>query len=355
MIETRPWRGPIELRNSDKDKVELPEDAGSVANIALMTDSLDQINAAIGETFVGLFVPDATLTQIWERLGGDSDHCRVDFRKKQLYRVFNNSSLEEGGRFFGGWWEQIPSEYRKYIMLSTSDNRPRATIELDYSSMHPAIAYASKDMELEHDPYAVEPPNEFDDTIESRSAVRKAAKLAFNIMLNSARMASAELAIRNELVQLRISNGGQSGEGYLPPGFESVDDLMSALEARNTAISDLLCSGFGTSAMKIESDIAESLMLRMRDDYGTIVLPVHDSFIVNKEFAHELNLTMRDAFLAATGCECAIDFETIEGEVQESEMLEYSCELGLFGDDENAQRIYDEHSVFYTLWNDWSM
>ena len=32
-----------------------------------------------------------------------------DLRRKKYVRIFNNSSFEEGGRFYGPWWQQIKS------------------------------------------------------------------------------------------------------------------------------------------------------------------------------------------------------------------------------------------------------
>jgi hypothetical protein len=48
--------------------------------------------------------------------------------------VFNNGSFNEGGRFYGGWWQNFPSDYRQFITING-----HTTWEYDYSSLHPAM------------------------------------------------------------------------------------------------------------------------------------------------------------------------------------------------------------------------
>lgn len=56
-----------------------------------------------------------------------------------VYRVFNNSSFDQGGRFFRGFWQYIRSEERPMIMI---DGEP--VVELDYASLHLAALYNLK-------------------------------------------------------------------------------------------------------------------------------------------------------------------------------------------------------------------
>ena len=54
-------------------------------------------------------------------------------------RQIANSSWKQGGRFYGGWWQRIPAEYRPQIRIN---NTP--TTEIDYSAHHPVLLYAQK-------------------------------------------------------------------------------------------------------------------------------------------------------------------------------------------------------------------
>ena len=56
---------------------------------------------------------------------------------KFVRRVFNTGTFDDGGRFYGGWWQLIDGSYRKDIR---TNNVP--TVEIDYSSLHVSLAYA---------------------------------------------------------------------------------------------------------------------------------------------------------------------------------------------------------------------
>ena len=75
--------------------------------------------------------------------------------------MLNNNSWEEGGRFYGGWWELI-SEHRQGIRIYGE-----RTIELDYRGLHIVFLYALKNINYyqelsSSDPYQVHVP-EIDD------------------------------------------------------------------------------------------------------------------------------------------------------------------------------------------------
>ena len=60
----------------------------------------------------------------------------VNLSKRTLRRVFGHGSFERGGRFYGGWWQNIPSAYRSVITINGKRN-----IEMDFSQFHPNILY----------------------------------------------------------------------------------------------------------------------------------------------------------------------------------------------------------------------
>ena len=47
------------------------------------------------------------------------------------------------GRFFGGWWQNIPREYRKYIRLDD-----KHVVECDYSGLHINMLYAMEKLPM---------------------------------------------------------------------------------------------------------------------------------------------------------------------------------------------------------------
>ena len=67
---------------------------------------------------------------------------------RSLYRVFNNNDFGQGGRFYGGWWQNIKSDYRKFITINWYPIK-----EVDYSGMQVAMLYAMEGDLLDGDPY----------------------------------------------------------------------------------------------------------------------------------------------------------------------------------------------------------
>ena len=106
------------------------------------------------------------------------DYRPLMLSKRSLYRVFNDTEFKTGGRFYGGWWQEIPSKFRDRIIIDG-----KRTVQLDYSCLHPHILYHEKSLKLKDDPYQVNliPSKNVEDT----DGFRKFIKQCFNAMLNS--------------------------------------------------------------------------------------------------------------------------------------------------------------------------
>lgn len=165
--------------------------------------------------------------------------------QNHLHRVFNDSTFEHGGRFYGGWWQGVPQEYRKFIGFYAEPS-----VELDYASLHPTMLYHERGLDLVGDPYAID------------GLPRKVAKKLFNALVNGKSHYSQDT--RSLITDIGIS----------------WDDAVSAVRKRHHAISDCLGSGAGVRLQRIDSDIAEDVLLAMLDQNITC-LPIHDSFIVH--------------------------------------------------------------------------
>ncbi|MBW2366981.1 MAG: hypothetical protein JRH15_03750 [Deltaproteobacteria bacterium] len=99
-----------------------------------MRDNLIKINRNLNNHSVLLYVWDEDLKLINERMRNHPDSKKrgaIDFSNKRLRRVFNNGSFEQGGRFYGGWWANLPRDCRKYIRINGKD-----VVECDYSGYH---------------------------------------------------------------------------------------------------------------------------------------------------------------------------------------------------------------------------
>ena len=62
---------------------------------------------------------------------------KADRNNKFVRRIFNNNSWEDGGRYYGGWWQGMPKDWRKKILLDGS-----RIVEIDYSGLHIVLLYA---------------------------------------------------------------------------------------------------------------------------------------------------------------------------------------------------------------------
>ena len=239
-----------------------------------MRTRLQQWNDFISQHhLVDLLLTDYELENVFQD-NGDDDEDEAFFKDEQqssyaeldrtrLHRVFNNSSFEQGGRFYGGWWQAIPSRYRRYITINE-----HATREFDYSNLHAAMLYAMEGLSLPDDAYSLPriPEN-----------YRKLIKKTFFKLIN----AGPDQVMRAPKA------------GTLPPGWTWAQ-LQEAIKEKHAPISKYLHSGIGLILQRTDSDIAETVMLRMMEK-DILVLPVHDSFITY----HELQTQMRDEMARA--------------------------------------------------------
>jgi hypothetical protein len=161
----------------------------------------------------------------------DRDRPRfVRFGNRQLYRVFNNSSFDEGGRFYGGWWQQIPSKYRPYITINEGPTR-----EFDFSNLHAAMLYAMDGLPLKEDAYV----------LPGLGSHRKLVKTTFFKMMNAREGQKIDPPL----------------PGALPPNV-SWEQLQQMILEMHAPIANRLRSGEGIRMQKLDADIAEDVMLR---------------------------------------------------------------------------------------------
>lgn len=242
------------------------------AETRAMESRLDRYNSFISsDACLNLFVSDKEMASLVDR--GNPHHDEfgepssasspIDLVSgKSLHRIFNYRRFDHGGRFYGGFWQNVPKAYRRFI---TINGMP--TVEVDFSNMQLAMLYAMKEQQLEGDAYIIDGfGQEFRDLV----------KTATLKMINA---------------QRRIEAPRKS---KLPEGV-SWKDLQEAVLAKHKPIAEFFHSGEGTRLQRLDSDIAEDVIMRTMDK-GVPALPVHDSFIVTEGYAEQLSATMLDAY-----------------------------------------------------------
>ena len=241
------------------------------AETGQMRENMRSINSRLQEHWIDIFVSDRDLEHINEELKRNKDSLPFEPSRKRLRRIFNNGSFKQGGRFYGGWWQEVPKKWRTFI---TIDNR--STCEIDYSGMHLRMLYAREELPMpEEDPYSL--PG-------CSNEVRSFLKVALNIIINADSRDKAIRAIKRE-----------QDTSVLTPAYPDVESLIDAFAKKHAPIRHLFYSGLGVELQYIDSQVAERVILELGKD-GIVVLPVHDSFIVPEQYEDRLRDAMYEAF-----------------------------------------------------------
>ena len=190
-----------------------------------------------------------------------------DLTDKTTYRSFSNSSFEQGGRIYGGFWEQIPNNdkdgevrgYRKKILINGNK-----TVELDFSSLHLTMAYSREKI----DPLTV---FEQEDLYELPGYERTVVKTSWNVSLSCHRRDNGLGAIRKELKKMGVEKT-----------TEELSDLVDAFQAKHPKVAKYMFKNWGLKLQFQDSEMMIIIIQRF-DELGIPVLTVHDSIIVEEK------------------------------------------------------------------------
>ena len=263
------------------------EHAGSKKKIELLVPESDasrsyksflyRYNSFLVQHCIALGVSDDQLKQIAQK----TNRTSVNFFQLQLRRIFSRGSMTKGGRFYGGWWQSLPSIYRPHITIDGY-----RTTEVDYSSVDIRILYSTQGAVVppEKDLYDIGLPK-WEGPKDPR---RKIIKIFLNALLND-----------------------ESGRYRLEPGeLEALGcshaQLMRLMHQKHEPIKHLFNTGAGLDAQFIDSEIAMKVMQKMMDE-DILALPIHDSFIVRLGHRATLRDAMLEAFQEVTKQHTSID------------------------------------------------
>jgi len=246
-----------------------------------MRRNVSEINNVLNRHWYDLEITDDEWHSIWEQ-NQDEDETNADhdpsinLANRTLYRIFNDIEFKTGGRFYGAWWQTVPSKYRSRIVIDG-----KRTKEYDFSGLHPNILYAMGNLAFPDDPY--------DSLV--KGVPRKVCKKAFNAMLNSPK-------VLKTLPDLRLSQYGTT-----------FAILSAAIIERHKPIAHHFCTGIGKELQRKDSDMAEDVMLHFAK-MRVPVLPVHDSFVMHHGYEKELQDVMAKAFKGRFGRDIGIKLES---------------------------------------------
>ena len=250
-----------------------------------MQKNLNLINEALSKHWYDLEIPDDELGLLQKRLANDLENERtLRMDQRSLYRVFNDPTLTTGGRFYGGWWQNIPREYRHHLAVNG-----KKMIELDYSNQHPSILYSQEGVVRPSDCYSnIIKPTHLPNGV-NQTELRDTIKAAFNAMLNSPK-------------PLR-----QAPAGIKPSKFGlKWADLSNAISTFHEPIAHHFYTGVGLKLQRLDSDIAERILVHFAKQ-GVAILPLHDSFLMHEGYETWLEPIMKSAFKEVVGAPAIID------------------------------------------------
>ncbi|MGO7087480.1 hypothetical protein AB9E14_07670 [Rhizobium leguminosarum] len=222
---------------------------------------LEKVNSILSETDFRVAGNEALSDGRWMKI----DDTLLSITQTAMHRVYNGG-WTLGGRFYGSFWMNMPSDDRRYILIDGGE-----TVEVDYDQLHARIIYAWAKKKLVGDAYEI------------AGFERKVAKRAFFIIVNARTYPSAKGAVAEYLTKKKM-DPRQAGK------------LIAALRERHKPVAKYFHSGLGLQLQNLDSEMAEYVLRVMTVQKGIPCLPIHDSFIVPAGQVKNLMRTMKAAY-----------------------------------------------------------
>ena len=211
----------------------------------------------------------------------DGRNFMINTSDKFVRRVFNHTSFEWNGRFYGGWWQRTPKAYRSGIHLDGS-----STCEIDFSAIHMVLLYAIAGIDywndIGTDPYLL-------DDFEQSDEIRSLLKVIVLVSVNAVSRTQALEALRYKI----RTTEREEFEWFTEGGYD-LEDILNRFVKKHEPIQSSFFSSNTISVMKIDADIAEYIINHFTDR-GTPVLAIHDSFLINRIYEDDLKTVMQTA------------------------------------------------------------
>lgn len=249
--DINPKKPVIILKDTNKKSLEIEETAETKGMIKILVG----LNAILGKT----------MFQIDGR----------EIPRQFYYRVFNDSSWDFGGRFYGATIQSERKENRAKLKIDSNDS-----VELDFSAMHVNILYEGRCPYP--DPYIID------------GYERDDVKLAILLMINTKSKKQAIWAFAKDLLMKNK-----------PKDKSEIAKLFNSIEAKHQGI----CKEFYTCKSKrlqnTDSKVAESIVKEFVEHQHPIIV-IHDGFIVSKDHQDILTEAMNRACQEVLGYQIKI-------------------------------------------------
>lgn len=319
LIRSHPRTETIRLKDGDKKLIEYP----NIQKAERMRKVLDSYNKLLSRTHIDCSHLDNPYVE-----NKDGSRVAVGAQSHPIYRVFNNGSFKQGGRFYGGWWEQIGEEHRKHIRISGE-----RTVETDFKALHVGLLYAEEGLSFwdlkgsSADPYEIE----VEGLVDQRKLRRWLVKNLILIGVNAANEAKAFGALRK-----KVEDDDKADD---LPNLDNkyLKKVLDRFRDEHPLIADRLCSGSGLDMQYLDSQITERVIKHFTHR-SIPVLSVHDSYVIGEGHAVELHEVMCQEWVNVSGLPLCPD--DVFGENPSPGILQHGYTGELEGEDaEGHQRL----------------
>jgi hypothetical protein len=216
----------------------------------------------------------------------------------KLYRVFNNSSFRQGGRFWAAEYQQLNSEKRSTILINS-----KPVIEADFSSFHTRMLYHLEGMECVNDPY---------DLFAGDRYLRKAVKSLMNKAINAPYKTKALYAFNNDLYKITEDEQENKDNSLIIEALRrrelSAPKLYDIIYNAHPAIQKYIGTSYGLTLMWYDSQIAAKVLTYFTNK-EIPCLCVHDSFILPRQYGDELVGVMKQFYVEVMKKYCKGEFK----------------------------------------------
>jgi len=202
--------------------------------------------------------------------------CKLKY--ELLHRVFNLQSFDCGGRFYGAGHLELPKEIRKRHI--TINGNP--TVELDFAALHIRMLYHRIGIPYMDDPYTV-----LCESDEERKIFKLAQLIAINAPDEGLAIKAIRNAFRKKWIKYDLTN-------------ESIGKLLTRFKKVHHRIAKYIHTGKGRELQNLDSQITEIILVDFMNK-NISVLPVHDSYIVEKAYQGLLAEKMVEAYEKVMG------------------------------------------------------
>ena len=243
-----------------------------------MRQELQQYNALLWRTHIDIPTRQKPFIgqPYWDREAGETKTKRVRLTQdnKFVRRVFYRANWNLGGRFHGGWWQNINSDLRKQIYINDE-----STVEQDYSGLHVNLLYGLK---------GIQPPLEDHYEVEhllldfTAKEQRKIVKGLVLIAINAKTIKKAYQSFVNEQPK-------DSRQKKL--NHETLELLLEAFKKKHPDIQEALGSDKGVELMHMDGRITAKVIKHFTNK-NIPILSIHDSYITQNQHTGELRKVM---------------------------------------------------------------